>query len=216
MPAITHISLVRHGETDWNASRRLQGHIDIPLNNNGLEQAAQLAVAFSQRQFRFDAMYSSDLLRAHQTAIPLATVLALPLTTDAALRERHMGVLQGLTGDEAAVQQADHWHDFKNSTPGKDLAGGECPQTFRQRVQDAISELASQHPGQHILLVTHGGVLDMVYRIAKDMPLDGARSVAFPNAALNRIKVSSQGWEVEQWADTSHLTRESLDEVATG
>lgn len=216
MPAITHISLVRHGETDWNASRRLQGHIDIPLNENGLEQAAQLADAFTQRQFRFDAMYSSDLLRAHQTAIPLASVLGLPLTTDAALRERHMGVLQGLTGEEAVSQQADHWQDFKNATLGKDLAGGECPQTFCQRVKNAIESLAEAHIGQHILLVTHGGVLDMVYRIATDMPLDGPRSVAFPNAALNRIKVSSQGWEVEQWADTSHLSRESLDEVATG
>ena len=95
------ICLVRHGETAWNAERRLQGHIDIPLNPRGLSQAEATARSLARAGERFAALYSSDLQRARQTAEAVARAHGLAATHDARLRERHYGVLQGLTFDEA-------------------------------------------------------------------------------------------------------------------
>lgn len=212
MTQLTRFCLIRHGETAWNVERRLQGQTDIPLNNQGKEQAANLAAALQRRGQRFDALYSSDLSRAHHTAQPLAAVLALNITLLPDLRERHFGVLQGVSLHEGAEQQPQAWQAYASRNVEHDLDGGESLQQFAQRVRNALERLAADHAGDTVLLVSHGGVLDVMYRIACGQPLHEQRRVPIPNAALNWLSFDGKQWQVDSWADESHLT-DSLDEL---
>jgi probable phosphoglycerate mutase len=206
----TRLCLIRHGETDWNAQRRVQGQIDIPLNAAGFAQAAAAARALSKEVFA--AIYSSDLLRARQTAEPAARARGLPLHTDASLRERHFGILQELTVEEAQANYAYVSQRHATRDPHYDLDGGESLSAFARRTLDGLNVLASRHPGETILIVTHGGVLDIIYRHATGMELEAGRNFAVPNAALNWLERDMNAWRVLLWADRRHLEA-SLDEL---
>ncbi|OWY40665.1 histidine phosphatase family protein [Xenophilus sp. AP218F] len=210
----TRFCLVRHGETDWNLAARLQGHTDIPLNAAGEAQALRLAAAMRRRQPRpaFRACYVSDLTRARQTAAPLAEALALSLRLDSQLRERHMGALQGLSYAEAAERLPDVYQRQQNRDPDYDLEGGESLRRFQRRVLDGFADIAGRHPGEDLLVVTHGGVLDILYRAATAKPLSDKRDFPIPNAALNWLALDDGQWRLERWADQSHLEA-ALDEV---
>ena len=207
------ISHVRHGETAWNTERRLQGHIDIPLNPRGLSQAEATARSLARAGERFAALYSSDLQRARQTADAVARAHQLAATHDARLRERHYGVLQGLTFDEAALHQPQAWQHFKRRDPMVALdGGGESLAGLAARVHGALEEIAARHAGETVVVVTHGGVLDIAHRLATGKPLEEARDFAIPNAALNWIEHTAGSWRLLAWADESHLT-DALDEL---
>ena len=212
MTQLTRFCLVRHGETAWNAERRLQGQTDIPLNTQGEEQASHLAHALQRRGQRFDALYSSDLARARCTAQPVAAALALHITLLPDLRERHFGALQGVTLHTGASEQPAAWQAYASRDVEHDLDGGESLNQFAQRVRTALERLAADHHGETVLLVSHGGVLDVIYRIACGQPLHEQRRVPIPNAALNWLTFDGQQWQVERWADESHLAQ-SLDEL---
>lgn len=207
------ICLVRHGETAWNAERRLQGHIDIPLNPRGLSQAEATARSLARAGERFAALYSSDLQRARQTAEAVARAHGLAATHDARLRERHYGVLQGLTFDEAERQQPQAWQHFKRREPQVALdGGGESLGGLAARVHGALEEIAARHAGETVVVVTHGGVLDIAHRLATGKPLEAVRDFAIPNAALNWVEHTSGCWRLLAWADESHLAS-ALDEL---
>lgn len=205
------LCLVRHGETDWNVERRLQGHIDIPLNERGLAQAE--TTARSLAGMRFAALYTSDLARARQTAAAITRRLSMPEHTDPRLRERHYGMFQGLTYDEAARRHPEFYRRFT----ARELAFsfpecGESLHIFAERIRTALHEIALRHRGEHVLVVTHGGVLDIAYRIAANRELESARDFPIPNAALNWIEHRPAGWRLLAWADERHLG-DSLDEL---
>lgn len=205
------LCLVRHGETDWNVERRLQGHIDIPLNERGLAQAE--TTARSLAGMRFAALYTSDLARARQTAAAITRRLSMPEHTDPRLRERHYGMFQGLTYDEAARRHPEFYRRFT----ARELAFsfpecGESLHIFADRIRAALHEIALRHRGEHVLVVTHGGVLDIAYRIAANRELESARDFPIPNAALNWIEHRPAGWRLLAWADERHLG-DSLDEL---
>lgn len=205
----TRLCLVRHGETDWNVERRLQGHLDVPLNAIGHEQAR--AAGESLRALSFDVLYSSDLLRTRQTTEAIARALGMPFNLTAGLRERHYGGLQGLTHSEAKVQRPQDYHVMEQrdvDTPFSE--GGESLRDFAGRVGQTLHQLAHQHRGETLLLVTHGGVLDAVNRYVRQLPLHTARDFVIPNAALNWIVCEHHAdercnWTIEAWADRSHL-----------
>lgn len=212
-PDSCRICLVRHGETAWNAERRLQGHIDIPLNATGLSQAEATARSLARAGLHFSALYSSDLERARQTAAAIARAQALPPTHDARLRERHYGHFQGLTFDEAEGRHPDHFRRFKARDPHFALPeSGESLNALATRVHAALGEIARQHVGEAVVVVTHGGVLDIAHRLATGQPLETARDFAIPNAALNWIEHSAGRWQLIAWADESHL-QGALDEL---
>ena len=202
--AVTRICFVRHGETDWNIERRMQGHIDLPLNAKGEEQARALGRVFSGQQA--DALYSSDLLRARQTAQPIADALQRPMNVTAALREQHFGRCEGKVFAEIAVLNPDDAQalvsrDPDYATPG----GGESRRQHEARILDCITGLVSAHPGQTLVVVTHGGVLDVIYRRVHGLPPDSPRDYPIPNAGLNRVAISGDQWLIESWGETVHL-----------
>jgi probable phosphoglycerate mutase len=210
---ITRFCLVRHGETGWNAERRLQGHTDIDLNARGLAQAKQMAHAIKRINLAFDVLYTSDLQRATKTAKAIEQLFSMSAITNVGLRERHLGALQGLTIDEAPQLEPDLWKSHLSRNITEELRGGESIQQFADRINNALEKIREQYLGKTVLLVSHGGALDMMYRIASKQPLDAEKAVAVPNASLNWISHDGHTWKVDGWADTSHLENLALDNL---
>ena len=211
--AITRFCLVRHGETDWNVARRLQGHTDIALNAQGLAQAEQMACALKKMNLQFDVLYTSDLQRAAKTTEAIEQLFGVTATTNAALRERHLGALQGLTTNEAPEREPELWQSHLSRNINENLRGGESIQQFSDRIKTALEQIHRQYLGKTILLVSHGGTLDMMYRIASKQSLEAEKVVAVPNASLNWISHDGLAWKIEKWADTSHLDNLALDNL---
>lgn len=207
MPAdpdmVTRFCLVRHGETDWNLARRIQGHTDVPLNATGRAQA--LAMAYNAAHHRFDAVYSSDLSRALETAAALAEREGLEVLPLPALRERHYGIFQGLTAAEAAVSYPDAHARYLARDPEYDFETGESLRAFAARIMAGIEWLVRHHAGQTLLAVCHSGVLDVLRRHATGQPLEAPRDFEIPNCALNWFHMDGRGWHLERWADRHHL-----------
>lgn len=211
---------VRHGETPWNAERRLQGHQDIPLNTLGLAQAAAAARYLAQRHAAvpFAAVLSSDLLRARQTADVIAAPLNLTVQNVPGLRERHYGDFEGKTPAEAARHDAAAYDAL---VARADLAGSpgnaEPLAAMIERIEASLGELARRYPEQSVVLVTHGGVLDVLYRRATGRSYTGPRDAPIPNAGLNWLDLSPQSngltWALVAWGETGHLADASLDEI---
>ena len=197
------VFLLRHGQTDWNAQRRLQGHLDMPLNAVGRRQAEQLGQALAGEDI--SAIYSSDLLRAQQTAQPLARASRLPLQADAALRERHFGRLEGLSYAEIDQRFPDDARGWRLREPDFAPGGGETLAAFYGRAVAAVARLAAPHQGQAIAVFTHGGVLDCLYRCAAGVALQAPRSWQLGNASINRLLCTGAGFVLVGWDDHAHL-----------
>jgi probable phosphoglycerate mutase len=209
----TRFCLVRHGETDWNLERRLQGHTDIPLNSRGLAQAAQMASALKKINLQFDVLYTSDLIRAAKTAQAIKSLFGVKAHIDQSLRERHLGALQGLTTTEGPQLEPELWNIHLSRDLQHDLRGGESIRQFANRIHQALEKLHRQHPGKTILLVSHGGALDMMYRLASGQSLAAEKTVSVPNASLSWISYDGTGWKVDSWGDTGHLEGLALDNL---
>lgn len=208
---MTELILIRHGETDWNRELRFQGHIDAPLNATGQIQAARLAARLADETI--DHLVCSDLLRTRQTAAPTARQFAPTLPAgpelDAALREQHFGIYEGLTAADAQREHAEAWTAWSQFHPDYALPGGESAVQFHARTVGALRRIAAAHAGRTVAVVTHGGVLDMVWRTAHGLGLHGPRRSQIPNAGYNRVRFADPGAggaiEVLAWADARHL-----------
>ena len=206
---MTELILIRHGETDWNRELRFQGQVDVPLNATGHEQARRLAQRLVADKVAVDHLVCSDLVRTRQTAQPALTALLpqLPLETltDVRLREQHFGVVDGMRVDDIKAQHAAAWAQWLRFDADGGMPGGETARQFHARVMDALRSVAHQHAGKTIVVVTHGGVLDMVWRTARGLGLAGPRQSDIPNAGLNRVRLQGDAIEIVHWADTQHL-----------
>jgi len=200
---MTELILLRHGETDWNRELRFQGHVDVALNAIGLEQARRLGRRLAGEVAH--GLYASDLLRARQTAQPVARELALASVTDAALREQNFGLVDGMKVDDIKAQHPRAWEGWLRFHEDFCMPEGESTRQFHARVMDAVYRMVAAHPGETVVVVTHGGVLDMIYRTARSLGLNGPRQSEIPNAGLNRVRVDETGIGILAWADVRHL-----------
>jgi len=204
----TDIILIRHGETAWNRELRFQGHADVPLNDIGHEQARRIGLRLAD-ETAVQHLISSDLMRAQQTAAPAALQLSLPVVTSAALREQFFGVVEGMRSDEIQSLHPRAWEEWLEFREDHAMPEGETPREFHARIIAALGGIATAHTGQHLIVVTHGGVLDMVWRTAKGLSLSGPRRSDIPNAGFNRIRIADPAKpeviEIVDWADTRHL-----------
>ena len=209
----TRIIAIRHGETAWNVDTRIQGQLDIPLNETGRWQAQRLARALAARG-PVDAIYTSDLLRAWETAQAISTSTGAPLVTHEGLRERGFGVFQGKTFVEIEARLPEDALRWRKRDPHWAPEGGESLTAMRERVQETLNTLAARHPGEQIVLVAHGGVMDLLYRAATGQELQAPRTWQLGNTAVNRLLWTPEGLTLVGWSDTSHLDDESRDETS--
>jgi len=204
----TRIFALRHGQTAWNASQRIQGQLDIPLDDTGHWQAARLAQALADETLA--AVYSSDLLRALATAQPLAAATGAPLHTDPRLRERGFGSFEGHTYADVDRLWPAASARWRRREPGAGPEGGEALETFYARSVDTVCALAEAHPGQAIAIVAHGGVLDCLYRAATGIALAAPRTWQVGNATINRLLYAEGRLSLVGWSDQGHLDGDPL------
>jgi len=204
MSGMTELIVIRHGETDWNRQHRFQGQIDVPLNALGLEQARRLGLRLADEPI--DLLVVSDLQRARQTAQALADARGHAPRIEPLWREQGFGILEGLDVPTIRSRHADLWaqwlrHDADYALP----QGGESNVAFHARVMQALRALVAKHAGARVAVVTHGGVLDMLWRSARDLPLSGPRECEIPNTGINRMRWADDRLHIDAWGDAAHL-----------
>jgi probable phosphoglycerate mutase len=212
----TNILLIRHGETAWNAVRRLHAHFYIPHNADGERQAGALAQALAAESV--DVIISSDLQRARQTAQAVADQYdGAKVHADANLRERCYGVFEGMLYTEVEQQYPADFALWQARDVDAVMPPGErVAESFRQfyaRAISAIREWAERHPGKTIAVVAHGGVLECAYREAVGMQLDSPRDFQVKNASINRFTFSDGKLALTSWGEVEHLSLAAMDDV---
>ncbi|VWX55476.1 putative phosphoglycerate mutase [Burkholderiales bacterium 8X] len=201
---------VRHGETDWNVGTRIQGQTDIPLNAVGQRQARRAGAALAHEPIA--AIYASDLSRAWQTAEAIALHHGLPVIAEPGLRERAFGRFEGLSFAEIDATLPDEARRWRQRDPEFAPDRGETLIEFRKRVVEVTDRLAAAHLGEQIVLVAHGGQMDVLYRLATHQDLQAPRTWHLGNAAINRLLWTPQGLGLVGWADSAHLDEAALDD----
>ena len=200
---MTELILVRHGETLWNRERRMQGQTDVPLSDVGFKQAHAVGQRLANE--KFTALYSSDLSRAYATAEAIAQACNKPIISDKALRERTFGIFEGLTSPEIAERYPQENERFASREPDYVMPGGESSRAFYERGLACLTQIARTHAGERVIVVTHGLVLDTLYRAARGMDLVPRREAPLYNASLNTFRFQDECWTEIEWGDVAHL-----------
>ncbi len=203
----TRIIAIRHGETAWNVDTRIQGQLDIDLNDKGRWQAQRVARALAEETIHH--VYSSDLSRAHATARAIAQHSGEPtarkVQLHTGLRERGFGTFEGQTWADIETRWPEESRRWRQRDPHFAPPGGETPLQVRERVAQTVNAIAAQHLGQQIVLVAHGGVMDILYRLATSQELSAPRTWELGNAAINRLLWTPDALTLVGWSDTRHL-----------
>ncbi len=207
MEQATDILIIRHGQTAWNKKKRLQGHSDIPLNEEGRLQALTLAETLQDEPL--DAIFSSDLQRAWQTANEIARCHQLPVEIDKSLRERCYGICEGMMSDEIKMTYPELYEAWYAADPDLFFPDGErkteSPRQFHHRASNALFNVAARHAGKKLAIVTHFGVIETAYRIAQNIPLGTRCRMPVLNTSINRFRFTDGKLELLTWGESAHL-----------
>jgi probable phosphoglycerate mutase len=204
--------LIRHGETEWNREGRIQGyHGDSALTENGRTQAEKLAARLAREEL--GAVHSSDSERARQTAAPIAAALKAHIAFEAALRERNYGEFEGWTYADLERERPEAYFKFRSRDPGYAPPGGESGAQFSERILAALARVAEAARGGSVAVVTHGGVLGVIYRHVNGSSPDSKRDYSLHNASINRLLYADGAWSIEVWGDVAHLSGGSGDSI---
>ncbi|MBN1964479.1 MAG: histidine phosphatase family protein [Anaerolineae bacterium] len=207
------LTLIRHGESIWNATGRTQGHAPVPLSERGQEQA-RLAAEALRGDGPYTALYSSDLLRCRQTVAPIAAVFGLDVTYDARLREIDVGTWQGLTWDERLEYDAANHEAFTTDPFNVVLPGGESTRQMTERVQAGLEDILAAHPDGHVVIVAHGGSIRGILRYFDlwEPRFWGPGLPTLHNTCRTVLQVAEVGdtAQVLMSADVSHLPPELI------
>lgn len=201
--AITRFIIIRHGETEWNAANREMGQLDSPLTAQGRQQAERVGQRLATVQF--EALYSSDLGRAVQTAKAIVQKCAREIVFDVRLRERHMGIFQGLTPSESEARYPAERAAYKSGGASHVIPQGESAEQRQWRMVGCLDELAACHVGGTVVVVTHGGVLMGFFEYVLGLAHGAGPRFRRPNAAWNVFTKDERDWILETWGDVSHL-----------
>lgn len=205
----TNLIVVRHGETEWNRAQRQQGHLDSPLTDLGIRQAE--AMAEGLREHPVDHCYCSDLGRAAETAEIITKALGRQFIVDRRLRERHLGILQGITRKEFAEKHPADFRRLHEYDPDFRIPEGESIRERYARNISGLEEIAEKHHGASVLIVAHGGLLMSCIHKALDIPLCAPRSYSLYNGAINAFGIAEgKKWTMELWGDIGHLKSRGL------
>ncbi len=205
----TQVIIVRHGQTEWNIANIRQGHLDSPLTEEGIAQAKALARRLMCE--KFSALYSSDLGRAVQTAQIIAEATGHEIVTDPRLRERHLGIFQGLSSDEIKEKHPEEYKLHRTLGPDYVIPSGESVRQHVARNLACLNEVAAKHLGETIVVITHGGVLSGLFRHTFSIPFEAPRRFEFTNAGLNVFVYEQGSWFLQTWGDLSHLANGATD-----
>ena len=212
---VTRIVAIRHGETTWNAAMRMQGQLDTNLSLRGRWQAGRVGDALAAEAI--DAVIASDLARAFDTAQAIAGHHGLAVSIDPGLRERSFGIFEGYTYAEIDSKWPAEAARWRRHDPDFGPDEGETFRAFQARSVSTAARIAAAHAGRSIAIVTHGGVLDCLYRAASGVALDAPRTWELGNAAINRLLYTPRGFTLVGWSDTAHLDGDMpLDDAGEG
>ena len=200
----TGIILIRHGETDWNDLGRIQGHLPVPLNARGMAQAEALASRLQNDSVA--AIYSSDLLRARQTAEAIARISGQEIRLDKRLREWDLGMLSGMFRTDAERDHPNIARIYRDYLVDEMIPGGESIRQRYERITAAVSDIARRHPAQSVAVVSHGGPLGDCYHRAVGKKVEERIKIDLFNASINCIRIDNDRWELESWGQIEHLT----------
>ena len=212
------IIFVRHGQTVFNIESRYQGHTDAELSDLGRRQAIRAAERLKEE--KIDAVYSSDLSRASETAQAVARFHNLPVQTDERLRECAFGDWEGLTVSQIAEIHPELYENYRRDSVTHRAPNGERLEALQERVVRAISDIAERHPEATVAAVVHGGPIRAFLCHALGTPLETFRKIKLDNCGITILSLASDGgWFLEALNDTRHLdglevTDHSLDETS--
>jgi probable phosphoglycerate mutase len=204
----TKLIIIRHGETEWNREKRMQGTTDTQLSDVGRSQAQALGRRFAAKTF--SALYSSDLSRARDTARGIAEHTGSNVVTDVRLQERRFGIFEGLLAAEIIARYPEEHARFSSRDPDYEVPGGESARAFTQRCLGCLAEIADRHHGGEVVVVTHGLVLDALYRAANGLDHGAPRTLPLINASVNLFGYGAGAWRMELWGDVSHLAADQV------
>ena len=208
----TTIIVVRHGETEWNTIGRWQGYKDSPLTKNGNLQASVVAQNLSS--IEFTALYCSDLGRALETATYISKATGKEILKDQRLRERGLGIFEGLTTDDMIKTYPEAYEEFQKGDKDFRLEGGESAQEKFDRNIACFNDIAEKHPGETVVVVCHGGVVDSLFRYVIKLPIDTPRRFKIWNTGKSVFSYEDGTWQLLTFGDISHLDDlETLDDV---
>jgi probable phosphoglycerate mutase len=199
----TEIIAIRHGETEWNRIGRQQGHLDSNLTRHGIRQAK--LVARHLKNTYFDSIYCSDLGRAAQTAGIIAKRLKVKIIKESGLRERNLGIMQGLTVEEFKNMYPEEYNKYISDDPDYALPDGESVRQRHDRTINTLKEIVDKNRDKKIIAVMHGGNLDSLFRYVLGIPLNQKRNFSLLNSSLNTFVVEDNIWKLKSWGEISYL-----------
>jgi probable phosphoglycerate mutase len=204
--------LVRHGETEWNREGRIQGYrADSPLSAIGIAQAEAVAARLGREGV--DLIFASDLGRARQTAEPVGRACGVEVIHEEGLRERSYGLFEGCTFTEIAGKYPEAYERMRARDPHFAAPeGGESAVQFHERIVSTMERIAAQSRGKRAAVITHQGVVGVLYRYANGLPHNERRRPRLVNAACNHFRFVDGRWILDQWCDISHLPPDCLEE----
>ena len=200
----TEIILIRHGETEWNSQKRMQGHSNSDLSEVGRGQIQALGELM--KNVSFDHIYSSDSLRTRQTAEAITQYSGHTLQFDQRIREKNLGVFEGLTSTEAKERHPEIYRLFKTAGANYVIDEGESTQQLLERALEFIEEIRLRHPQERVVMVTHGGVVRVLMKHALGLSIDAPTRFIIKNTGIFGL-IWNENWLVTRMGGVSHLEK---------
>lgn len=200
----TEIILIRHGETEWNSQKRMQGHSNSDLSEVGRGQIQALGELM--KNVSFDHIYSSDSLRTSQTAEAITQYSGHKIQFDQRIREKNLGVFEGLTSTEAKERHPEVYRLFKTAGANYVIDEGESTQQLLERALEFIEEIRLRHPQERVVMVTHGGVVRVLMKHALGLSIDAPTRFIIKNTGIFGL-IWNENWLVTQMGGVYHLEK---------